>query len=70
MLKENELVTMLGNLDFFRQSKELGDYYPTENLITTLVNESIGLIYLIRHYSHWNEEEERDIFICYSSQKI
>lgn len=36
-----------------------------KNIYLSKVNESIGLIYLIRHYSHWNEEEEKDIFICY-----
>jgi hypothetical protein len=67
---ESRLVETLKKLDFFRQPKNLGGYFPTENVISSLIAESIGLVYVIRNHCHWDEVNERDIFVSYSKQKL
>lgn len=57
-------------MDFFSQPRNLGGYYPTENTINSLINENLGLAYVIQHYCHWDEVNERDIFVSYSKEKL
>ncbi len=67
---ESRLIKTLEKLDFFCQPQNLGGYFPTENGISSLIAESIGLVYIIRNHCYWDEVNERDIFVSYSKQKL
>ncbi|WP_326512489.1 hypothetical protein [Clostridium intestinale] len=68
--EENTLVEILKKLDFFCQPKDLGGYFPTENVISSLIAKEMGLVYVVRHYCNWDEVNERDIFVSYSKEKL
>ncbi|CAM4493330.1 hypothetical protein [Paenibacillus tarimensis] len=60
------LSDFLFNIEFLSQPASLGSYYPTEKLISSLIQNDKAIIYLKRDFFEENHLEERNIFVCYS----
>ncbi|MCM0649719.1 hypothetical protein NBE98_15235 [Clostridium swellfunianum] len=65
-LDEKRLIWLVGNLNLFNQPLELGDYFPTTDVIPSILREEIGIVFLKRHYCYWNHDQERDVFVYYT----
>jgi len=69
-LSSTEIINLLLDINLFNQPKELGSYYPTDNIISSLIEQDAAIVYIRRDFWENNSLEERDIMVSYSPWKI
>lgn len=57
-------------LNLFAQPMNLGDYFPTEDVIEIINKKKIGIIYLNRHYFYWNHDKDRNVYVYYTDDNV